>query len=373
MKVRKLFIILSMVVSILLVLSVFAGCKSTTTTTTAAAESTTTAAAESTTTAAAESTTTAPGKQLTIGVVIPYEIGWFSAFKKGYEVVAKEENVKLVWQYHNYKADQETTAVQNLITMGVDGINDTAATPDSAQYSCTLANDAKIPIQITESGITSGKGEPVANIDFNWEQIYRYLIDNLRKDVSGPLSIVNIQGFAGSPPVMQGINGLKDEITKVSDAKLATDVQYGDYATDKSLNIMKTLIQSGLKFNVAIGSCQEITEGIIEAINEQNLDQSKITVVSVNGGPMDIENFKKGYLDFAISQSPGLHGMICAKNLISYLKGQTYQKKTYSPVIWVSAKDWQEKYIPWDVDNTWIPVVNEFIKTGGNYNPDLRK
>ncbi|MHB1375890.1 MAG: sugar ABC transporter substrate-binding protein [Candidatus Humimicrobiaceae bacterium] len=329
-------------------------------------------AASGTTAAAAETTAAAGAKQLTIGVVIPYEIGWFAAFKQGFEVVAKEENVKLVWQYHNYKAEDETKAVQNLITMGVDAINVTAATADSAQYSCSLANDAKIPIQITESGIAAGRGKPVANIDFNWEQIGRDLVNNVRNELKGAVSIIWIQGFAGSPPVNQAITGFKDELTKLKDIKLATDVQYGDYATDKSLSVMKSLVQSGLEFNVAIGNCQEITEGIIQGLKEQNVDRSKVTVVSVNGGPMDVENFKNGNLDYAVSQSPGLHGMICAKNLISYLKGQTYQEQTYSPVIWVSAETWSKDLIPWDMNTSWLPVVEEFVKTG-NYKPELKK
>ncbi len=63
--------------------------------------------------------------------------------------------------------------------------------------------------------------------------------------------------------------------------------------------------------------------------------------------------------------------MINAANLIAYMNKQTYQKKTFSPVVWVSSKDWQQKYIPWDVDETWLPVVNEFVKTG-QYKPELR-
>jgi hypothetical protein len=30
-------------------------------------------------------------------------------------------------------------------------------------------------------------------------------------------------------------------------------------------------VQGGLKFNVAIGGCQEITEGIIQALAEENV------------------------------------------------------------------------------------------------------
>jgi ABC-type sugar transport system substrate-binding protein len=255
--------------------------------------------------------------------------------------------------------------------MGVDAINVTSVSPAAAEYSCRLANEAKIPIQITESGIAEGKGKPFADVDFNWFEIYRTVARGLRKDVKGDLSVVWVQGFAGTPPVMQGIEGFKDEITKQKGIKLATDVQYGNYATEVTLPLMKTVIQSGVDFNVAIGACQEITEGIITAVKEEKVDRKSVTIVTVNGGPMDIENFKDGDLDYCLSLSPGLHGMICAANVIAYLDKKTYQKKSYSPIVWCNKNDWQQKLIPWGMDETWVPVVDEFVKTG-QYKPELK-
>jgi ABC-type sugar transport system substrate-binding protein len=310
-------------------------------------------------------------KGLTIGVVMPYEGGWFTAFHAGYELVATSQGDKIVWAYHNYKAENEAKAVENLLARGVDAINVTAVSPESAEYSCRLANEAKVPIQITESGIAEGKGKPFADVDFNWFDVYRTVAQGLRKDVKGDMSVVWLQGFLGTPPVIQGIQGFKDEITKIKGLKLATDVQDGQYATAPSLNIMKTLVQSGLKFNVAIGACQEITDGIIQALREENVPRKSVTVVSVNGGPIDIKNFNEGTLDYCLSLSPGLHGMICAGNLLAYMNKQTFQKKSYSPIIWVNAKDWPQKLIPWDVDAKWMPVVNEFVKTG-KYKPELK-
>jgi len=310
-------------------------------------------------------------KGLTIGVVMPYEGGWFTFFHQGYELVASSQGDKIVWAYHNYKAENEAKAVENLLARGVDAINVTAVSPESAEYSCRLANEAKVPIQITESGIAEGKGKPFADVDFNWFDVYRTVVRGLRKDVKGDLSVVRLQGFLGTPPVIQGIQGFKDEITKVKGIKLATDVQDGQYATAPSLNIMKTLVQSGLKFNVAIGACQEITDGIIQALREENVPRKSVTVVSVNGGPIDIKNFNEGNLDYCLSLSPGLHGMICAANLLAYMNKQTYQKKSYSPIVWVNAKDWPQKLITWDVNEKWMPVVNEFVKTG-KYKPELQ-
>jgi simple sugar transport system substrate-binding protein len=310
-------------------------------------------------------------KGLTIGVVMPYEGGWFTFFHQGYELVASSQGDKIVWAYHNYKAENEAKAVENLIARGVDAINVTAVSPESAEYSCRLANEAKVPIQITESGIAEGKGKPFADVDFNWFDVYRTVAQGLRKDVKGDLSVVWLQGFLGTPPVIQGIQGFKDEITKIKGIKLATDVQDGQYATAPSLNIMKTLVESGLKFNVAIGACQEITDGIIQALREENVSRKNVTVVSVNGGPIDIKNFNEGNLDYCLSLSPGLHGMICATNLLAYLNKQTYQKKSYSPIVWTTAKDWPQKLITWDVNEKWFPVVNEFVKTG-KYKPELQ-
>ena len=308
----------------------------------------------------------------TVGVVIPYEIGWFTGFHNGFQIVANNQGDKLVFAYHNYQADKETEAVQNLLAQGVDAINVTSVTPQSAEYSCRLANEAGIPIQITESGIADGIGKPFADIDFNWFEVYKTVAEGLRKDVKGDLSVVWLQGFAGTPPVMQGDQGFKDAIAKMKGVKLATAPQDGKYATAPSLDIMKTLIQSGLKFNVAIGGCQEITDGIIQALKEENVPRSAVTVVTVNGGPMDINNFLKGDLDYALSQSPALHGMICAANLLAYLNKATYQKKTYSPVVWVSKSNWRSKYITWSVDESWLPLVYEFVKTG-KYKPELLK
>lgn len=310
-------------------------------------------------------------KQLTVGYVIPYEIGWFAAFVQGFELVAEAEGVKTTRLHHNYNPAEENDAVQNLITLGVDGINVTSASPESAEYSCRLANEAGIPIQVTESGVAEGKGKPFADIDFNWNEIYKLIAQNIRNDVDGDLSIINLQGFLGTPPVMLGISGLKEELGKLTGMKLATDVQDGQYATAPSIDITKALVQSGLEFNVAIGSCQEITEGIVQGLKEENVPREDVTIISVNGGPMDIENLKKGNVDYVLSQSPAVHGMICALNLISYLKGETYQEKTYSPVVWVNQETWETDLIPWDVDNSWLPVVEEFVKTG-NYKPELR-
>ena len=310
-------------------------------------------------------------EELTIGVVIPYEIGWFAAFHEGFKLVAEQENVRLVWQYHEYRPDEETRAIENLIAMGVDAINVTSATPESAEYSARLANQAGIPIQLTESGIAPGAGKPFADIDFDWYEIYQKLARELRAAESGDLRILWLQGFLGSPPVMQGIQGFTDALARIDGMSLATDPQDGQYATEPSLNITKGMVQGGLDFNVAMGASQEITEGIIQGLKEEGVNLDDVVVITVNGGPTDIVNLRNGDIDYAMSLSPGLHGMICAQNLINKMTDRPFQEKAYSPIVWTTRDDWEEKLIPWDVNEDWMPLVQEFVTTG-NYRPELR-
>ncbi len=313
--------------------------------------------------------TFAEEKQLTIGYVVPYEIGWFAYFIQGFELVAEKYGVKTVRMFNNYEPEREIKAVQDLITTGVDAINITSPSPDSAQYACELANEAKIPIQVTDSHAAEGPGKPIGDVDFEWTKIYVAIINSLRKEVSGPIKIVSVQGFAGSGPVELGIQGMKQGIDSYDDIELAS-LQYGDYRIDKSMNIIQDLLQSGLDFNTVIGSCQEITEGVIQAFMSEGVDLKDVNIVTVNGGPMDVENFQKGDIDYGLSISPGVEGMICARNLIAYLKGETYQDKPRVPFVWVNRDTWEAKIIPWDVDESWMPVVEEFVKTG-EFKPEL--
>lgn len=310
-------------------------------------------------------------EELTIGVVIPYEIGWYSAVYEGYSLIAEQEGANLVWQYHEYQPDLETNAVQNLIAMGVDAINLTAATPESAQYSAQLANEAGIPLQITESGIAEGPGAPFADIDFNWYELYQKLARELRAAESGDLNILWLQGFLGSPPVIQGIRGFEDAIAEIDGMRLVTEPQDGQYATEPSLNITKAMVQAGLDFNVVMGSSQEITEGIIQGLREEGVNLDDVIIVTINGGPTDVVNLRNGYIDYTMSISPGLHAMINAQNLINSQTGRPFLEQAYSPMVWCTRDDWEETLIPWDVDLSWLPVVNDFI-ANGEYNPDLR-
>jgi ribose transport system substrate-binding protein len=312
-----------------------------------------------------------PVSEMEIGYVIPYEIGWYKFYVQGFEMVCDQYGVERVRLHNQYNPKMELDAVQDLITRGVDAMNVTSPTPESAQHVCSLANEAGIPIQVTETTVAEGSGDPFARIDFDWYEINLAVVDSLRKDVDGPLKIGYIAGMGGSAPAELMVQGIRDGAEKYDDVELVS-VQYGEYKIDKSLGIMQDWLQAGLDINVAIGASQEITEGIIQAINQTGTDPESVVVVTTNGGPMDTQNVKEGEIDFCMSYSPGMNGMIYAENLFAYLEDRTYQELAYGPYVWTSAEEYMERYIPWDVDESWLPVVDNFVKTG-EYDRSLKE
>ena len=161
----------------------------------------------------------------TIGYVVPYKVGYFSSFVNSFESVAKAEGYKTIQLHHEYNAAKENKAIEDLITMGVDAIHVVSVSPASAEYSCRLANEAGIPIQVSDSGILEAKGKPFANIDFDWIDLYGTVARSIRKEVDGDLQVVWIQGFLGTPPVIMGIEGFKGALKDLEGIKLATDIQ----------------------------------------------------------------------------------------------------------------------------------------------------
>lgn len=301
-----------------------------------------------------------PLDQMTIGYVMPYNIGWFAYFGDAFDLIAKSNGIKTVRMLSDWQPDKEAKAVQDLISMGVDAINVCSGSPDSAQYVAQLANEAGIPLSIEDSAIAPGPGKPIADIEFDWYRAGEMLAEEISTRWPGS-KIVFIQGIAGVGPVELQNQGIKAKAEELGNIEVVA-IQYGDYMIEKAFNITKDLVQSGLEFDVAIGGCQELSEGIIEGLKSEGVE-GKI-VLTVNGGPMDIVNFDEGELHGGVSQSPGFHALLCALTVIEYLKGNPVPELVHTPLVWITPEDYKEKHLPWEMDESWIPVAEKFIRTG---------
>lgn len=334
------------------------------TTAAATVETSTTASVETTTAAAVETTAAAetkPSGEIHIGIVMPYLEGWFSYFDQGFKLVMAKKNVKVTEILTNWEPEKEIQAVRDLIALGVDGISVTSGNPDASQTMCQIANEAGVPIQIVDSTVSEGTGKPFGIVEFDWTAVGTMFGEKIAENWSGA-KVVELQGLAGFGVVESQIKAIK-QVEADTGAFEVVQMEYTDYGIETSKNLMRDIIQGGKKFNVVIGGAQEMAEGAIQALGEAKM-LDDVIVISGNGGVLDEANFEAGKLDAAISQPVGFHGILSAISILEYLQGKPPLALVSTPIVWSTVDDWKETLIPWNVDASWIPVAEEFIKTG---------
>jgi ribose transport system substrate-binding protein len=301
-----------------------------------------------------------PMNRMIVGYVMPWNLGWFAYLGDAFDMVMNANGVKTIRLLANWDAAQEASAVQDLITLGVDAINVCSGGPDSAQNVTKLANDAGIPISVEDSAVAPGPGKPFANIEFDWYAAGVMFADEISKRWPGS-KIVILQGRAGVGPVELQNQGITKRVKELGNISIVA-LKYTDYLEETGFATMKDIIQSGMKFDVVVTGTESVAEGAIEALASEGVTGKK--VVDINGGPMDVANFKKGRLAGAVGQSPGFHGMVVALTMLEKLKGNKVPDLVYTPILWLTPENYEKKAMPWHMDPSWLPVAEKFIKTG---------
>lgn len=302
-----------------------------------------------------------PLTDIHIGNVMPYLEGWFTYFDQGFNIGLQQEDVEVTQILTNWEPEAEIQAVRDMIALGVDAISVTSGNPDAAQTLCQIANDAGVPIQIVDTRQSEGPGEPFEIVEFDWYEVGVMFGEKIAENWPDS-KVVQVQGLAGFSTVESQIEAM-EKIEEDTGAYETVQLEYTDYGIETAKNIIRDLIQSGREFDVVVCGAQEMAEGTIQALEEANMLE-EVIVISGNGGVLDEANFAAGKLDAAISQPCGLHGIISAISILEYLKGNPPLELVQTPIVWSTVDNWEETLIPWDIDESWIPVAEEFIKTG---------
>jgi ribose transport system substrate-binding protein len=310
--------------------------------------------------ATAADTPKKPLNKMIVGYVMPWNLDWFAYLGDAFDMVMNANGVKTIRLLANWDAAQEASAVQDLINLKVDAINVTSGGPDSAQNVCKLANDAGIPISIEDAWVAPGPGKPFANIEFDWYGAGVMFANEISQRWPGS-KIVILQGRAGVGPVELQNQGLTKRAKELGNIEIVA-LKYTDYTEAVGFSTMKDVIQSGLNFDVVVTGTEGVGEGAIEALESEGVVGKK--VVDINGGPMDVSEFKKGRLAGAVGQSPGFHGMVVALTMLEYLKGHKIPDLVYTPIFWLSPENYEKTAMPWHMDKSWLPVAENFIHTG---------
>ncbi len=296
------------------------------------------------------------------GYVIPSLEGWFFHWENAWTMMMDEYGVDTSGVLTGWDPEEELSGVRDMIIRDVDAIVLTSTNPDPAQMACQEANDAGIPIAVDSSSVAEGPGEPFLDITFDYYDMGE-LAGNKIAELELGTKVIHMAGIPGFAPTEDQDDALKDVAEQTGAYELVA-TEYTSYATDETIRLMRDTIAAGVEFDVVVGCAQEAAEGAIEALRGEGM-LDDVVVISVNAGPMDVANFEAGNLEYAIGQSPGLLALITGSITLNYLQGiEPFEQEVRLPFQWLSAEDYEEEIIPWEVDETWIPIAEHYALTG---------
>lgn len=304
-----------------------------------------------------------PLDEVKVGYIMPYLEGWFFYWDIGWKVKMRSENVytETILTYWDPEADLQ--AVRDFITKGFDAICLETASADIAQSAAQICNEANVPLFIENTSLAEGPGTIIADVEFDWVNIGRQMGEGIAANWPGA-KVVEMQGAPGFWPVEGQLIGFQ-EVMEETGAYERVQLEYnGSYSTEVTFNTLSAIIQAGTEFDLVYGGFQEAAEASIEACKANGISMDDVIILSGNGGPLDVANLMDGDLDGGISEPPGFHAMLVATTVIEYLKGNPVPALSYTPTIWFDQSDWEEKIIPWEVDESWLSVAEKFVQTG---------
>ncbi len=347
-KVKK--ILLSSLIAVLcltVVMSLFlAGCKTTTTETTAAATVTETTAAAAT---AAE--TTAPQKTLKFGALyLSLEHPFYIMNKTGMEETAKKLGVEMIILDSQSDVAKQANQIDDLIAQKVDAIIISPVEPKAAIDMVKKCNDAGIPVIDQASKIDANVATTVLRDDEKMgllagEGSANWINENLNG--KGKIAVFNWPTFSNTKAWEDGF------LAKIKELSPQSEIISTIPGTSKEegLNGMEDVLQSHPEVNFIFGINDPIALGAIQAIDASG--RKDIFASFICGG--DEEAFKRlqmgtkeGKIVGIVQLYPYEDGQLCVQAAYDAVMGKQLPPIIYSGGGWWTPEnvEYNLKYYP---------------------------
>ena len=140
--------------------------------------------------------------------------------------------------------------------------------------------------------------------------------------------------------ITQRVQGFKDTIEGNSNYRIvAQEAARGEL--DVAMEVMNSIIESGLKFDVVLGGNDPTALGALAAIESHHMT-GDILIYGIDGSPDGKMMIREGYLEGTSAQYPSYMGKISAEVAYAYLNGEKVEKDIVVPVTLITKDNLDE-------------------------------
>ncbi len=275
-------------------------------------------------------------KPLKIGVTLPTISSiHFANQKYGYETQGKEMGIEVtVVHADGYEnVEKQINQIQDFVASGMDGI-------------IVAACDADAVVNAEEEAIAAGI--PVINVNnmSNTDKIYCQIrsddtamgtmaADLLAKKLDGKGKVIIVNAAAGSALVKRGEAFRAQIESKYPDIEIIAE-QFIAPDAEKSTAAMEDFIQTYPEIDGLFSWSDTNAIPMAHVINTRGKDIKVVTIDCSN--PDTRTAIRDGLIYGAIAQQPVTLGRLGVETLAKIIKGESYEKKIFAPIIEVTGE-----------------------------------
>jgi ribose transport system substrate-binding protein len=206
-------------------------------------------------------------------------------------------NTKLIHTNANDSTSKQVSDIEDLLNRNVDclivgSLAEKALSPVISQAS------KRVPVVISEGRVSTPDYVSFASLDeVNMGELQA---EGVAKLLGGKGNVVILQGVAGSGPVQQDLQGMKNVLAKYPKIKVLT-TQYTDWSRDKGKSVMENALQAFPKIDAVLSDSGLQNNGAFEAVKaagrlkeikawSADSDQSFLRVINENKLPAIVVN-----------------------------------------------------------------------------------
>lgn len=207
---------------------------------------------------------------------------FYRDLEQGMREEAEKRGVDLAIESAEFDNAQQTTQVENFLTMGVDAIIVCPADSEGIVQAVKSANQKGVPVFTAD--IAAKGGDVVCHVASNNVQGGRLAGEYLAKLLNGKGNIVIIDHPVVTS-VQERVKGFLEAIAKYPGIKLVAR-QSGEGQKDKAMAVMENLLQAHPDINGVFGINDDSALGALSAIRGSKVpNKDKIVIVGYDATP----------------------------------------------------------------------------------------
>ncbi|MEV7226005.1 ABC transporter substrate-binding protein [Polymorphospora sp. NPDC051019] len=236
------------------------------------------------------------------------ESGWRTANTTSVKEAAAAAGIELKFDDAQQKQENQIKAIRNFIQQKVDVIAFSPVVESGWDTVLKEAKDADIPVILTDRAVDSADKtlyKTFLGSDFVKEGRLsgEWLIED-KKDATGDVNIVELQGTTGSAPANDRKKGFAEAIAADPKLKIVAS-QSGDFTRAGGKQVMEQFLKANPKIDVLFAHNDDMGLGALEAITAAGKVPGKdITIITIDAVRDGMQALADGKFNFIAECSP---------------------------------------------------------------------